>query len=193
MKDPFSSEQIDLLKYAHSTAGTLFTTEDVPDWMAEWCAWAKELLLEDWSVYVAINDNPSPKEPDVAAKTEYRHEYLLAEMVFRRDIRDNIDGWIAILHEFVHAFLSHMSASAYNITRFGNASLKRLNGEKDFSDEDFDPLAVIVHDSFNDAEETVVVKLSRALVGLRQRQMALEHALREDDGTSEATTSMGNA
>jgi hypothetical protein len=183
MTEPKIHEQTNELQFSHANTGLLYTTDDVPKWIEEWCQWARRLLVPEWSIYVAVSDFPNPNNPQALAVTECRHEYLQAEVIFRRSIEDNEDGWIAVIHEFLHIVLANLNASAYNIALFANAALKRSQGEK----EEFDPLVEIVNDNYHDSEETVVVRLSRVLVSLRLASKE------KNDGTSEATKSLGDA
>jgi hypothetical protein len=147
--------------------GELYTDDDVPQWVQRMAAWAKEILVPDWTVSVHMADYPNPTSENTTGLTQFLADYMEASITFRRDIADDPSGWLLVCHEFAHVFLARMGSAVKHILSVGDAFAKLSRGVTQVSDGDtYDPQTVICGKLYDDAEEETVVKLSRILVDL---------------------------
>jgi hypothetical protein len=157
-------------KFEHVGTGNFNYDNDCPKWLVEWCSWTKDLLVPEWDINIHIADNPEPENEDTEAITALSQEYLSADIVFQRTLEDNVNGYLCVVHEICHIFFSRLGAAHTNTAKVGDTALKTLADFTEISyDDPYEPQMVIADKNYDFAEEESVVRLSRALLGLRQR------------------------
>ena len=133
--------------------------DDVPAWIRGWVDWTAAILLPDWDIYVSMTSEED--KDDSQGEVVSSHQYMRAYVTYNTALKDTLDGHIRVVHELCHPFLSKMEAVA--------DSLITSKTTRKFW----------VH--YEDAEETVVVKLSKIMVQLRLQQQG------DKDGTIKVT------
>ena len=75
----------------------------VPEWITEYVAlWIGRLRLEEWSVFVRVVSHIE-EAPEADGFCRQFPDLNQIQLLFRRDIEDDDDGRIVILHELLHA------------------------------------------------------------------------------------------
>ncbi len=94
----------------------LIIDKNVPKWAQQWIRLAKAVILPEWEVEVAIDD-----DEDVEGRNSrfgivyYKPEYLTAVIHLNAKLEDNPDGHYTIIHEFTHPILSTYGQLENNI------------------------------------------------------------------------------
>jgi hypothetical protein len=133
---------------------------DTPDWVKDWVSWASSLLLPQWDVKVemvaSLNDDDAPDSsfsPDRWGEVEFSSANLVLTVKYLTSIEDSHAGHVVVLHELCHAFFARMSEAASALI---SSKIVRQTAWK----------------SYDDADESTVVVLSRCLVELRNAIIA---------------------
>lgn len=139
---------------------------EVPVWIQNLVEWTVQLLIPEWDVKVSMVDKFEETDKsdlwnadDVDALGNARpaevyasSENLAVDLKILSTIKENYDGEVTVVHELCHAFFCRMSEAAKNLI---SSKVVKKTAWK----------------SYDAAEETTVVVLSRSLVKLRRKLM----------------------
>ena len=87
----------------------------VPEWITEYVAlWIGRLRLEEWSVFVRVVSHIE-EAPEADGFCWQFPDLNQIQLQFQRDIEDNDDGRIVILHELLHAMHARIDRVVQNV------------------------------------------------------------------------------
>jgi hypothetical protein len=126
-------------------------TEDVPQWIRDWVDWTAKTILPEWDIYVKMKEGEDIECPDNKGEIEAVWQYSRAFVTFYHSIENNTDGQTRVVHELCHALLGKMESISKSFVT--SKTVQRF------------------WEHYENAEEELVVRLSKILVQLRKQQL----------------------
>jgi hypothetical protein len=127
-------------------------SDDTPVWIKDWVLYSHSLLIPEWELEVEMKDCVDEEIPECTGDVDISHGYLRASLCFQRDIKETQLNIVrVVVHEVCHIFLSQMSSTAE--TLISSKTVRETGWKK-----------------FEHVEEETVVRLSRIIVQLRDKE-----------------------
>ncbi len=126
----------------------------VPEWISEYVSlWIGRLRLEEWSVFVRVVSRIE-EAPEADGFCWQFPDLNQIQLQFQRDIEDNDDGRIVILHELLHAMHARIDRVVQNVI------LPALPADTD----------EMARRAYTDAYESYIHRLAVALYNLSKEE-----------------------